>query len=177
MINLAPGSQTLSGLPRATCPSSLLQSQDSRRLAKQTNVQKLQSLFFRYVTVSTWSHLCIPSRALAAFKPRESVVSRKKSSPSSTTPALAIRCRRDAISPLLSSLDSLQFPTGFGFQPDAATFYKNSAQLPRTPIKWWRRFQYSTTTAVAARRPDPLCSSDIQQKSTGTSSSKLKCSS
>lgn len=43
------------------------------------------------------SHLCIPSTALAACSPLESVTSRKKSSPSSTTPPLAIWCKLAAI--------------------------------------------------------------------------------
>lgn len=43
------------------------------------------------------TYLFIPSTALAAFSPLESVASRKKSSPSSTTPPLAIWCKLAAI--------------------------------------------------------------------------------
>lgn len=53
------------------------------------------------------SHLCIPSRAFAAFRPCESVASRKKFSPASTTPFLAIWCRIDAI-PLRTFLGLFQ---------------------------------------------------------------------
>lgn len=40
--------------------------------------------------VVDWAHLCMPSTALAACSPLESVASLKKSSPSSTAPDLAI---------------------------------------------------------------------------------------